>query len=72
MSLTLEQFGIHLLSPEQKLELVNLIHASLETTLPDSPEWHLRLLDQRIAAADVDPGTGELWESVYARLSGGR
>jgi putative addiction module component (TIGR02574 family) len=33
------------------------------------PEWHLHELARRRAAAEADPGTGESWEAVYARLS---
>lgn len=32
------------------------------------PEWHLRELARRVAAADADPGAFEPWEAVYARL----
>jgi putative addiction module component (TIGR02574 family) len=70
MSLTLEQFGIDRLSPKQRYELLTLIWDSLpdeETFTP--PEWHLRELERRVAAADANPGAAEPWESVLARLS---
>jgi putative addiction module component (TIGR02574 family) len=70
MSLTLEQFGIDRLSPQQRCELIDLIQDSLPEDLPITPpDWHLRELEKRIAAADADPGAAEPWETVLARLS---
>lgn len=70
MNLTLEQFGIHHLSPQQRLELIDLIWDSLPDDAPwTPPDWHLRELERRIAAADADPGAAEPWEDVLARLS---
>lgn len=57
MNLTLEQFGIDRLSPQQRWELIGLIWDSLSADAPFAPpDWHLRELEQRIAAADADPG----------------
>jgi putative addiction module component (TIGR02574 family) len=70
MNITLEQFGIDRLSPQQRCELIDLIWDSLPPDAPFSPpDWHLRELERRIAAADADPGAAEPWESVLARLS---
>ena len=70
MNLTLEQFGIDRLSPQQRCELIGLIWDSLPDDTPITPpDWHLELLEQRIAAADADPGAAEPWEAVLARLS---
>lgn len=70
MSLTLEQFGIDRLGPEEKFELISLIWESLPDDVPYSPpEWHLRELERRIADADRDTSAKEPWEAVYARLS---
>jgi len=70
MDLTLEQFGIERLSAEQRLELIALIWDSLPDDAPFvPPDWHLRELERRIAAADADPGAAESWEAVRARLS---
>jgi putative addiction module component (TIGR02574 family) len=70
MDLTLEQFGIDHLSPQQRLELIALIWDSLPADMPYTPpDWHLRQLEQRIAAADADPSAIEPWEEVRARLS---
>jgi putative addiction module component (TIGR02574 family) len=70
MSLTLEQFGIDRHSPEQQLQLISLIWDNLPDDTPFTPpDWHIRELERRIAAADADPGAGEPWEAVLARLS---
>src|SRR6516225_4229088 len=53
MDLTLEQFGIDRLSPQQRLELIGLIWDSLPEDAPFTPpDWHLRELERRITAAD--------------------
>jgi putative addiction module component (TIGR02574 family) len=70
MSLTLEQFGIDRLSPQERLELIELIWDSIPDDAPFTPpDWHLRELERRVAAADADPGAAEPWETVLARLS---
>jgi putative addiction module component (TIGR02574 family) len=70
MDMTLEQFGIDRLSPDQRLELIGLIWDSLPTEAPFAPpDGHLRELERRIAAADADPGAAEPWDAVRARLS---
>jgi putative addiction module component (TIGR02574 family) len=70
MTLTLEQFGIDRLSPQERLELINLIWDSIPDDAPFTPpDWHLRELERRVAAADADPGAAEPWEAVLARLS---
>ena len=69
MDLT-EQFGIDRLSPQQRYQLIGLIWDSLPDDAPFSPpNWHLRELERRVAAADADPGAAEPWEVVLARLS---
>jgi len=70
MSLTLEQFGIERLNPDQRLELIELIWDSLDEHTPYTPpDWHIKELERRIEAADANPGSGEPWETVLARLS---
>ena len=70
MSLTLEQFGIDRLSPQQRFELVGLIWDSLPDEAPIiPPDRHIRELERRIAAADADPDAGEPGEAVFACLS---
>jgi putative addiction module component (TIGR02574 family) len=71
MQMNLDQFGINQLSSSERLELIGLIWDSI----PDSeefkpPEWHLRELEQRVAAADANPGQGVPLESVRSRLLG--
>ncbi len=70
MSLTLEQFGINNLNSQQRWELIRLIWDSLsDDSSFTPPEWHVRELERRIAAADTTPGAAEPWETVLARLS---
>jgi putative addiction module component (TIGR02574 family) len=70
MDLTLEQFGIDRLSPQQRLELIGLIWDSIPEETPYiPPDWHLRELERRIAAADADPGAAEPWDVVRVHLS---
>jgi putative addiction module component (TIGR02574 family) len=70
MGLTLEQFGIDRLSPQQRWELIGLIWDSLPEDAPFTPpDWHLRDLERRLAADDADPGAAEPWEAVLCRLS---
>ena len=70
MALTLEQFGIERLNPQQRHELISLLWDSLPEDAPFTPpDWHVRELERRIAAADADPGAAEPWEAVLARLS---
>jgi putative addiction module component (TIGR02574 family) len=70
MAITLEQFGIDRLSPEERLELIGLIWDSLPDDVPFSPpDWHIRELERRVAAADANPDAAEPWEAVLARLS---
>lgn len=70
MDLTLEQFGIDRLNPQQRFELLGLIWDSLPDDFPFTPpDSHLRELERRIALADADPSAAEPWEAVRARLS---
>ncbi len=71
MGLTLVQFGIDRLGPEEPCELIGLIWDSLPPDAPfPHPQLHLRELERRVAAADADPGAAEPWEAVRARLTG--
>jgi putative addiction module component (TIGR02574 family) len=70
MHLSLEQFGMDQLNPQQRWELIGLLWDSLpEDAVLAPPAWHLEELEKRITAADKDPEAGESWESVYQRLS---
>ena len=69
MSLTLEQFGIDQLSNEQRLELIELLWDSIPNTPPFSPpDWHLKLLDERLAEADANPENVISMEELEAKL----
>jgi len=70
MSMTLEQFGIDRLSPEERSELISLIWDSLpEGAISIPPDWHLRELEHRIVLADADPQGVAPWDVVLARLT---
>lgn len=70
MNLSLEQFGIDRLTPQERFELIQLIWDSLPAdAVFTPPEWHLRELERRTAAADADPESVEPWEVVRDRLS---
>ena len=69
MSLTLEQFGIDRLDPQQRWELIGLLWDSLPEDLPFSlPDAHRRELEQRIVNADAHPEAAESWDTVLTRL----
>ena len=69
MGLTLSQFGIDRLDAQQRVELIGLIWDSLPDDAPYAPpDWHIKELERRIAAADASPGAGEPWETVLTRL----
>jgi putative addiction module component (TIGR02574 family) len=70
MSMTLEQFGIDRLSPQERSELISLIWDSLPDDAPFvPPDWHLRELERRVAVAEADPLAAEPWQAVLARLT---
>jgi putative addiction module component (TIGR02574 family) len=68
VNLTLQQFGIDQLTPAERLELIELIWGSLEEKDVPIPEWHIRELECRRAAAEANPSAGTPWEVVLARL----
>lgn len=68
--MTLEQFGMDRLSPQERLELIGILWDSLPEDMPFTPpESHVRELERRIADADADPDGAEPWEAVKARLT---
>jgi putative addiction module component (TIGR02574 family) len=70
MSVDLQQLGIDRLSVAERLELIGRIWDSLpEAEALPPPEWHLRELERRRAAAEADPAGGVPWEVVQARLT---
>jgi putative addiction module component (TIGR02574 family) len=73
MTATLEEYGLERLTAEQRLALLGAIWDSLPNTSADIPlaDWQRDILNDRIAAADANPGRGSSWEDVKARLRGG-
>ena len=70
MGLSLAQFGIDRLNPDERCELISLIWDSLPEETPFTPpDWHLRELERRIASADADPGAAEDSQRALDRLS---
>ena len=70
MNVTLEQLGIDQLSAAERLELIGLIWDSIpDAEVGPPPEWHLRELERRRAAAEADPSAAIPWEVVKARLT---
>ncbi len=71
VAVTLEQFGLDQLPPEQRLELLELLWDSLGKGTFTPPEWHLRTLEQRRQAAEANPSAGVPWDEFKARWLGG-
>jgi putative addiction module component (TIGR02574 family) len=67
MSVTLEQFGLDRLAPEARLELLGLLWDSLGEGTFSPPEWHIRELERRRAAAEADLSTGVPWAEWKSR-----
>jgi putative addiction module component (TIGR02574 family) len=70
MNQTLQELGIDRLDVPTRLELIGLIWDSIvegEESI-ETPEWHLRELEQRRAAADANPDAAVPWEVVKSRL----
>ena len=64
------QHEILQLSVEERLELAESIWESFEEgpDQPSLPEWQQRILEERIAADDADPGSGSPWHEVKQRI----
>jgi putative addiction module component (TIGR02574 family) len=61
------------LPPEQRLELIEAIWDSLAAT-PEQvpiPDWHLRIIEERMADDERDPEPGDDWPTVRRRIEGG-
>jgi putative addiction module component (TIGR02574 family) len=68
---TLEQFGIDRLSVEDQLELVGLIWDRIrdaDGATVTVPDWHWRVIHERIADANANPDAALPWEEVRARI----
>jgi putative addiction module component (TIGR02574 family) len=70
VAVTLEQFGLDRLTPDERLELLGLIWDSLGEGNFSPPEWHLRELEQRRAEAEANPSDGISWKEFKARWLG--
>ena len=72
MSISIESFGIHQLSVNDKLELIEQIWDSLPEHIAskDVPEWHLAELAKRRAQADAQPGEGKPWREALDAIEG--
>jgi putative addiction module component (TIGR02574 family) len=64
--LTLAQFGLDRLTPDDQLELLGLLWDNLNGVTQPLPEWHVRELERRRAAADADPTAGIPWADFKA------
>ena len=70
MSVDPHALGIDRLSIGERLDLIDLIWASLPATIDpkDVPAWHLAELELRRAEADAKPGAGKPWREVLDGL----
>jgi putative addiction module component (TIGR02574 family) len=70
MAINADGFGIDRLSVGQRLELIQLLWESLppQVAPDDVPAWHREILDQRLAEAEADPGSGVPWRDAIAQL----
>lgn len=67
MSVTLEQFGLDRLSPEERLELLELLWDSLGENTFTPPQWYIRELEKRRVATEADPNASIPWAEFKAR-----
>ena len=68
MPLTLEQFGLDALTPDERLALAGVLWDSVYEAMdraPVPPEVQAEL-ERRLALADADPDRGIPWEQVRA------
>ncbi|MCE9563504.1 MAG: addiction module protein [Planctomycetes bacterium] len=68
--MSLEQFGLDRLTPEERLELLGLLWDSLGEGTFTPPDWHIRELERRRADAEANPSTGIPLEEYEARWLG--
>ena len=71
MSPTLIKLGIDKMSVEERRKLI----AEIEETIPKEfqpPEWHLKLLEERIAHADAHPEDRIPWKQAIDDLRNNR
>ncbi len=70
MPATMKELGIDRLSVEERLALVHEIWDSIAASPTPLPltEVQKRLLDQRLADLDANPGNVLTWEEIKARV----
>jgi putative addiction module component (TIGR02574 family) len=66
-SASIYDLGIDHWSVDDRLRLIGEIWDSLEAP-GEIPDWQKKILDERIAEADANPGAGVPWEESMARL----
>ncbi len=62
------------LSVAERLELIDKIWDSLPPTLEaaEVPDWHIAILEKRLADANANPGDGIPWRDVMDELKARR
>jgi putative addiction module component (TIGR02574 family) len=58
------------MSPQEKLDLIELLWASIPEAKVPVPDFHRRIIAERMAEFEADPNEGEDWEDVKAELEG--
>lgn len=58
------------LTVEERFELVDEIYESFRTASvePEPPEWHRKVLEERLREADASPELALPWEEAKAQL----
>lgn len=56
------------LPPTERRALVEVLWESLESEPEPLPEWQRRLLDERLAALEIEPEEGSTWDEVEKRI----
>jgi len=68
MSQTMQKLGIDLMTPDERLRLIDEIWDSLEAGKAlQMPQSHRQELDRRIAEADENPNAAIPWEEARGR-----
>lgn len=70
MAVTLQQFGLDQLAPQDRLELIELLWDSLpeEVSPEEVPAWHMEVFSQRLAEAEANPNAGKPWREALERF----
>jgi len=67
---TLTKSEIAAMAPEDRLELIGDLMNSLEDDSEPvpTPDWHLAVIEERLAEAERNPKAGVPWEVVKAEM----